>query len=120
MAFLLNKTSLFRLHSEDSLRLSRRGFHVELVAREKALLAEDPALRRFKSHKKGVQSIKRIGDVLTLAVLAGPSPEDQGQLPQEHQPPTSRIIDQQEKNEKFIEQKQGGFRIRVAFTIINN
>ncbi|GAA0151027.1 dehydrogenase [Lithospermum erythrorhizon] len=72
MAFLLNKTSLFRFHkSEDSLRLSRRGFHVELVAREKALLAEDPALRRFKSHKKGVQSIKRIGDVLTLAVLAG-------------------------------------------------
>lgn len=77
MAFLLNKTSIsshFRSHSqktEDALCLSRRGFHVELGAREKALLAEDPALKRFKSHKKGVWRIKRMGDVLTIVVVAG-------------------------------------------------
>ncbi|GLT73755.1 hypothetical protein SLA2020_455920 [Shorea laevis] len=77
MAFLLNKTNLdphFRSHSQktgDALALSRRGFHVERGAREKALLAADPALSRFKSHKKGVKTIKRIGDVLTIVVVAG-------------------------------------------------
>ncbi|KAA8540858.1 hypothetical protein F0562_024821 [Nyssa sinensis] len=77
MAFLLNKTTFlshFRSHSqktEDSLSLSRRGFHIEPGAREKALLAEDPALKRFKSHKKSVWRLKRIGDVLTIVVVAG-------------------------------------------------
>ncbi|CAG7869838.1 unnamed protein product [Brassica rapa] len=50
---------------------SRRGFHVELGAREKDLLAENDALRRFKSHKKGVRQLKRIGDVITAVVVAG-------------------------------------------------
>ncbi|GKU88798.1 hypothetical protein SLEP1_g3019 [Rubroshorea leprosula] len=76
MAFLLNKTNLishFRSHSQagDALALSRRGLHVEPGSREKALLAADPALSRFKSHKKGVKTIKRIGDVLTIVVVAG-------------------------------------------------
>ncbi|CAK9169389.1 unnamed protein product [Ilex paraguariensis] len=76
MAFLLNKTSFsqLRLHpqkADDSLSLSRRGFHVEPGAREKALLAEDPVLKRFKSHKKGVWRLKRLGDVLTIVVVAG-------------------------------------------------
>ncbi|KAA8542637.1 hypothetical protein F0562_023864 [Nyssa sinensis] len=77
MAFLLNKTitlSHFRSHSpksEDSHSLSRRGFHIEPGAREKALLAEDPALKQFKSHKRGVWRLKRIGDVLTIIVVAG-------------------------------------------------
>lgn len=35
------------------------------------LLAEDSSLRRFKSHKKGVHRLKRIGDVLTVVVVAG-------------------------------------------------
>ncbi|GLU12219.1 hypothetical protein SLE2022_289170 [Rubroshorea leprosula] len=77
MAFLLNNTSLaahFRSHSQQTggaLSLSRRGFHVEPGPREKALLAADPALSRFKSHKKGVKTIKRIGDILTIVVVAG-------------------------------------------------
>ncbi|KAF5749469.1 succinate dehydrogenase subunit 7B mitochondrial-like isoform X1 [Tripterygium wilfordii] len=78
MAFLLNRTSIashFRsrspLKSEDALPSSRRGFHIELGPREKALLAEDPALKRFKSHKKTVRGLKRVGDVLTIVVVAG-------------------------------------------------
>ncbi|XP_073119128.1 succinate dehydrogenase subunit 7B, mitochondrial [Henckelia pumila] len=78
MAFLLNKTTLsaLRLNSqankaEDSLSLSRRRFHVEPGAREKALLAEDPALNRFKSYKKSVKRLKVFGDVLTIFVVAG-------------------------------------------------
>ncbi|KAL5723582.1 Succinate dehydrogenase subunit 7B [Ranunculus cassubicifolius] len=78
MAFLLNKNSLFsRFQSsstqklDDSLLQSRRNYHVELGAREKALLEPDPALKRFKSHKKGVRLIKRVGDVLTIVVVAG-------------------------------------------------
>ncbi|KAG6736434.1 hypothetical protein POTOM_060794 [Populus tomentosa] len=35
------------------------------------LLAEDPALKWFKSHKKSVWRLKRAGDVLTLVVVAG-------------------------------------------------
>jgi len=34
-------------------------------------LAEDSALKRFKSHKKSVHKLKRIGDVLTVVVVAG-------------------------------------------------
>ncbi|CAA2983643.1 Hypothetical predicted protein [Olea europaea subsp. europaea] len=53
--------------------LSRRGFHVEPGAREKAvsLLAEDPALKCFKSHKKSVRRLKVVGDALTVLVVAG-------------------------------------------------
>ncbi|KAJ9163714.1 hypothetical protein P3X46_023351 [Hevea brasiliensis] len=77
MAFLLNNSTIsshFRAHSQknqDALSLSRRGFHVEPGPREKALLAADPALKRFKSHKKSVQRLKRVGDVLTIVVVAG-------------------------------------------------
>ncbi|XP_073054042.1 succinate dehydrogenase subunit 7B, mitochondrial-like [Primulina eburnea] len=78
MAFLLNKTTLsaLRLNSQaqkadGSSNLSRRRFHVEPGAREKALLAEDPALNRFKSYKKSVKRLKVFGDVLTIVVVAG-------------------------------------------------
>ncbi|KAJ8747999.1 hypothetical protein K2173_028096 [Erythroxylum novogranatense] len=77
MAFLLGNSvisSHFRSHSQkadESVSLSRRGFHVEPGPREKALLAEDPALKRFKSHKKSVRVVKRVGDVLTIVVVAG-------------------------------------------------
>ncbi|XAR72647.1 Succinate dehydrogenase (ubiquinone) [Bertholletia excelsa] len=78
MAFFLNKTTIFsHLRSqsqgktENLLSQPTRGFHIEPGAREKALLAEDPSLKRFKSHKKGVRRIKRIGDVLTIVVVAG-------------------------------------------------
>ncbi|KAL1187942.1 Succinate dehydrogenase subunit 7A [Cardamine amara subsp. amara] len=77
MAFLLNNTSIsshLRSSSQKTdgaLAQSRRGFHVELGAREKALLAEDASLRRFKSHKKGMHRLKKIGDVLTVVVVAG-------------------------------------------------
>ncbi|CAN6195802.1 unnamed protein product, partial [Urochloa humidicola] len=46
-----------------------RGYHVELGAREKALLEEDVALKRFKSYKNSVKRISKIGNVLTLAVV---------------------------------------------------
>ncbi|XP_048445840.1 succinate dehydrogenase subunit 7B, mitochondrial-like isoform X3 [Pyrus x bretschneideri] len=55
----------------DSLSQSRRQFHVEPGPREKALLAPDPSLKWFKSHKKGVALVKRLGDVLTIVIVAG-------------------------------------------------
>ncbi|KAM4107243.1 hypothetical protein ACB094_04G129300 [Castanea mollissima] len=58
----------------DALSHTRRAYHIELGALEKALLAEDPALKRFKSHKKSVNSVKRMGDVLTLVVVVGSVP----------------------------------------------
>ncbi|XP_050242777.1 succinate dehydrogenase subunit 7A, mitochondrial-like, partial [Quercus robur] len=63
----------WRSHSHntvDALSHTRRAYHIELGAREKALLAEDPALKCFKSHKKSVNAVKRMGDVLTLVVVA--------------------------------------------------
>ncbi|KAL4036283.1 hypothetical protein IC575_005011 [Cucumis melo] len=76
MAFFLNKSTLashFRSQSQvdPSSLSSRRGFHVEPGTREKALLAEDPCLRRFRSHKKAVSRLKTFGDVLTIVVIAG-------------------------------------------------
>nr|VDD56318.1 unnamed protein product [Brassica oleracea] len=55
----------------DALSQSRRGIHVELGAREKDLLAENDALRRFKSHKRGMRQLKRVGDVITDVVAEG-------------------------------------------------
>ncbi|XP_019430362.1 PREDICTED: succinate dehydrogenase subunit 7B, mitochondrial-like [Lupinus angustifolius] len=77
MALLLKKTTIashFRSSAqktEDSTYHSRRGFHIEPGTREKALLAEDSALKPFKSYKKSVKQLKRIGDVLTIVVVAG-------------------------------------------------
>ncbi|OVA11268.1 hypothetical protein BVC80_1583g19 [Macleaya cordata] len=78
MAFLLNKTTMFSQFRSSSPKLedpflqsTRRRFHVELGPREKALLEEDPALKRFKSHKNSVNRLKRFGDVLTIVVVAG-------------------------------------------------
>ncbi|MQM09286.1 hypothetical protein Taro_042155 [Colocasia esculenta] len=76
MASLLSKTQLFsslRCNSQPGQQflLPRRGFHIELGAREKALLEEDPALKKFKSHKKAVGRVKRIGDALIIFVVAG-------------------------------------------------
>ncbi|CAF1708989.1 hypothetical protein Bca4012_006558 [Brassica carinata] len=78
MAFLLKNNSIsshLRSSSQKmdggALAQPRRGFHVELGSREKDLLAENDALRRFKSHKKGVRQLKRIGDVITAVVVAG-------------------------------------------------
>ncbi|XP_061956377.1 succinate dehydrogenase subunit 7B, mitochondrial-like [Populus nigra] len=66
-------TSHYRSQSQTqgAFSLLRRGFHVEPGPREQALLAEDPSLKRFKSHKKSVWRLKRFGDVLTLVVVAG-------------------------------------------------
>ncbi|KAK9054510.1 hypothetical protein SSX86_025588 [Deinandra increscens subsp. villosa] len=77
MASLLksNTFSSLRAHhlqATEGLPLqSRRQLHVEPGAREKALLAKDPALERFKSYRKGASSIRRVGDYLTIAVVAG-------------------------------------------------
>lgn len=75
MTFLFNTSTLSQLRShsqaENLLWQSRRGVHIEPGAREKALLAPDPALDRFKSYKKSVWRLKRIGDVLTVVVVAG-------------------------------------------------
>ncbi|XP_020082599.1 succinate dehydrogenase subunit 7, mitochondrial-like [Ananas comosus] len=48
----------------------RRGYHVELGAREKALLEEDPALKKFKSYKSSVKQVSKIGNALTMLVIA--------------------------------------------------
>ncbi|KAJ8559820.1 hypothetical protein K7X08_003878 [Anisodus acutangulus] len=75
MAFLLNKIALSKIRlspqkTDESLMLSRRGIHIEPGAREKALLAADPSLKHFKSHKQSVRILKRVGDVLTIVVVA--------------------------------------------------
>uniref|UniRef100_A0A7N0V062 Uncharacterized protein n=1 Tax=Kalanchoe fedtschenkoi TaxID=63787 RepID=A0A7N0V062_KALFE len=71
MAFLLSQLRTQSQNSEAAIATPRRGFHTQPGAREMALLAEDPVLRRFKSHKKDVKRIKKLGDVLTIAVVAG-------------------------------------------------
>ncbi|KAI4342553.1 hypothetical protein MLD38_027170 [Melastoma candidum] len=80
MASLLGKSSSsgilshfrsFPRKSEGEISLSRRGFHVEPRPREKALLVSDPVLSGFKSTKKSVKTLKRVGDVLTIVVVAG-------------------------------------------------
>jgi hypothetical protein len=35
------------------------------------LLAEDSALKPFKSYKKSVKKLRKVGDVLTIVVVAG-------------------------------------------------
>ncbi|XP_014524432.1 succinate dehydrogenase subunit 7B, mitochondrial isoform X1 [Vigna radiata var. radiata] len=77
MAFFLNKTTVashFVTQSQKTDEFAsfpRRRFHVEPGPREKALLAEDPILKPFKSYKKSVKQLKRIGNVLTVVVVAG-------------------------------------------------
>ena len=51
------------------LQAPRRGVHVELGAREKALLEEDTALKRFKSYKNSVKQVSKVGNILTGVVL---------------------------------------------------
>ncbi|KAL8140748.1 hypothetical protein V2J09_006769 [Rumex salicifolius] len=79
MAFLANNNLFSQLRSHrpksEGSFVPSRGFHIELGEREKALLAKDPALKQFKSHKSGVRTIKRIGDVLTIVVVASCSYE---------------------------------------------
>ncbi|KAK1273851.1 hypothetical protein QJS04_geneDACA007892 [Acorus gramineus] len=53
----------------------RRRFHVEPGAREKALLEEDPALKKYKSNKAGVRRIKKIGNALLIVTVAACSYE---------------------------------------------
>lgn len=48
-----------------------RRMSTELRPREQKLLEEDPALKNFKSEKGKVEFIKRLGDVLVIAVVAG-------------------------------------------------
>ncbi|KAK1316177.1 hypothetical protein QJS10_CPA05g02152 [Acorus calamus] len=47
----------------------RRRFHVEPGVREKALLEEDPTLKKFKSNKADVRRIKKIGNALLVVVV---------------------------------------------------
>ncbi|KAK9669385.1 hypothetical protein RND81_13G126300 [Saponaria officinalis] len=76
MANMLYKTQLFShlrsspLKNQSLSAQSTRGYHIDLGEREKSLLAKDPALSKFKSHKQGVKRIKKIGDVLTVIVVA--------------------------------------------------
>ncbi|KVI06318.1 succinate dehydrogenase subunit 7A, mitochondrial-like [Cynara cardunculus var. scolymus] len=77
MASLLKRSafSILRAHHPQAVEglvlQSRRQLHVEPGAREKALLAKDPALERFKSYRKSASRIRSIGDYLTIAVVAG-------------------------------------------------
>ncbi|KAF7124568.1 hypothetical protein RHSIM_Rhsim12G0162300 [Rhododendron simsii] len=71
----LNRRLTTRSRDVDS--MSSQGLARKLMravfnqARYLQLLAEDPSLKRFKSHKKSVWRLKRIGDVLTIVVVAG-------------------------------------------------
>ncbi|KAF3787453.1 Succinate dehydrogenase subunit 7B [Nymphaea thermarum] len=78
MSFFSRSKLLSHLHPQQgstganpSSSLHSRALHIELGAREKALLEEDPALKRFKSHKRNVWRLKRLGDALTIVVVAG-------------------------------------------------
>ncbi|KAI3853477.1 hypothetical protein MKX03_010373 [Papaver bracteatum] len=79
MAFLLGKASTISRFASSStqkvnpsfLQSSRRGYHIELGAREKALLEPHPALKRFKSTKNTEHLVRRFGDVLALVVISG-------------------------------------------------
>ncbi|KQJ90112.1 succinate dehydrogenase subunit 7, mitochondrial [Brachypodium distachyon] len=74
--FLSSLRSRFRSTQPQLPHLQpRRGYHVELGAREKALLEEDAALKRFKSYKNSVKKVSKIGNVLTLVVVAACSYE---------------------------------------------
>lgn len=64
-------TSNFCLHCTHIHLISLSMRAVFNQARYLQLLAEDPSLKRFKSHKKSVWRLKRIGDVLTIVVVAG-------------------------------------------------
>ncbi|XP_020579481.1 succinate dehydrogenase subunit 7, mitochondrial [Phalaenopsis equestris] len=64
-----------RFQKEETHNIPRRGYHIELGAREKALLEEDPALKRFKSYKKSVKQASKIGNVLTILAVAACSYE---------------------------------------------
>ena len=73
--FLSSLRSHLRSPPPPSHTQPRRGHHVELGAREKALLEEDVALKRFKSYKNSVKRVSKIGNVLTLVVFAACSYE---------------------------------------------
>ncbi|KAJ6813099.1 succinate dehydrogenase subunit 7, mitochondrial-like [Iris pallida] len=53
----------------------RRGYHIDLGAREKALLEEDPALKRFKSYKNTAKRVSKVGNALAVLVIAACSYE---------------------------------------------
>ncbi|KAL0922259.1 hypothetical protein M5K25_006230 [Dendrobium thyrsiflorum] len=74
MAFPLSNSTILssfrsRFQGEGPDHILRRGYHIELGAREKALLEEDPALKRFKSYKKTVKQASKIGNVLTILAI---------------------------------------------------
>ncbi|KAF7058778.1 hypothetical protein CFC21_065766 [Triticum aestivum] len=73
--FLSSLRSHLRSPPPPSHTQPRRGYHVELGAREKSLLEEDVALKRFKSYKNSVKRVSKIGNVLTLVVFAACSYE---------------------------------------------
>ncbi|KAM0919890.1 hypothetical protein ACQ4PT_007885 [Festuca glaucescens] len=74
-AFLSSLRSRLRTPPPPPHVQPRRAYHVELGAREKALLEEDVALKRFKSFKNNVKQVSKIGNVLTLVVVAACSYE---------------------------------------------
>ncbi|XP_057517845.1 succinate dehydrogenase subunit 7A, mitochondrial-like [Amaranthus tricolor] len=69
----INSLAIFsgRQRRESMFAQSRRVFHIDLGEREKALLEKDSTLSQFKSYKQGAKRIKRVGDVLTVIVVAG-------------------------------------------------
>ncbi|KAM0952015.1 putative succinate dehydrogenase subunit 7 [Dioscorea sansibarensis] len=75
MASPLSKSTIFssvrtRLGRDPHpLHVPRRGYHIELGPREKALLEEDPALKKFKSYKNSVKRVSKVGDALTIITV---------------------------------------------------
>eukprot|EP00252_Welwitschia_mirabilis_P010249 TRINITY_DN2342_c0_g1_i1.p1 TRINITY_DN2342_c0_g1~~TRINITY_DN2342_c0_g1_i1.p1 ORF type:complete len:103 (+),score=9.26 TRINITY_DN2342_c0_g1_i1:119-427(+) len=47
-----------------------RNIHIEPGAREKALLEEDPALKKFKSYKNSIRRMHVARDILTIVVVS--------------------------------------------------
>ncbi|KAJ3694946.1 hypothetical protein LUZ60_000323 [Juncus effusus] len=76
MAAPLSRAALSALRSSSQKverplsKIPRRSYHVELGAREKALLQEDPALKKFKSCKNTVRQASKIGFALTMFATA--------------------------------------------------
>ncbi|KAJ3700621.1 hypothetical protein LUZ61_004326 [Rhynchospora tenuis] len=81
MAAPLSKSPLFNAFRSSSSsqktaerplpnNIPRRNYHIELGAREKALLEEDPALKKFRSYKNSVKAASKIGNVLTVVAFA--------------------------------------------------
>ncbi|RYR75548.1 hypothetical protein Ahy_A01g000098 [Arachis hypogaea] len=66
---LMGKTCLHShaVNTISNLDLLKKRYGTQLLQ----LLAEDAALKPFKSYKQSVKKLKKIGNILTIVVVAG-------------------------------------------------